>query len=144
MKRLPPLEQRLHVHFAQPEFDNPRAVQIRLSAFDEARLLEVGRKVRDLYPARNPERVAARVSDEVVSALARQTAGKLGGKVGVAPRLFLKKLVGEVLDRVDEHEGYDPVQHYELDLSPAEMSPEERAAAGVERGVDEIELDVGA
>ena len=27
IKRLPPLEQRLHVQFAQPEFDNPRAVQ---------------------------------------------------------------------------------------------------------------------
>jgi hypothetical protein len=143
VKRLPPLEQRLHVQFAQPEFDNARAVQIRLSAFDEGRLLEVGRKVRDLYPARNAARIAARVGDDVVGALARQTAGKLGGKVGVAPRLFLKKLVGEVLDRVDEHEAYDPVQHYQLELSPAEMSAEERAAAGVERGVDEIELELG-
>ena len=143
IRRLPPLDQRMHVHFGDPQYDNPRAVQIRLPAFDEGRLLEVGRKVRDLYPARNVARVATRVGDDVVGALARQAAGKLGGKVGVAPRLFLKKLVGEVLDRVDEHESYDPVQHYQLELSPAEMSPEERAAAGVERGVDDIELELG-
>ena len=98
--------------------------------------------MRDLYPARNAPRVGSRVSDEVVVGLARQTAGKLGGKVGVAPRLFLKKLVSEVLDRVDEHEGFDPVEHYALDLSPAEMSPEERAAAGMERTADDIELDL--
>ena len=76
--------------------------------------------------------------------VAAMRATRAGGKVGVAPRLFLKKLVGEVLDRVDEHEGYDPVQHYQLDLTPAEMSPEERVAAGVERGVDDIELDVAS
>jgi hypothetical protein len=33
----------------RPRFDNPRAVQIRLAAFDQGALLEVGRKVRDLY-----------------------------------------------------------------------------------------------
>ena len=35
------------------------------------------------------------------AALARKVAGRLGGSVGVAPRLFLKKLVGDVLDRVE-------------------------------------------
>jgi hypothetical protein len=143
VRRLQPLEQRLHVDFGpDPAFDSSRAVQIRLPAFEEVRLLEVGQKVRHLYPSAHPDRVTARVGDEFVTALARQVAGKLGGKVGVAPRLFLKKLVGDVLDRVDEHEAFDPRAHYKLDVSAAEMSVEERVAAGVERSVDEIELDL--
>jgi hypothetical protein len=34
--------------------------------------------------------------------------GKLGGKVGIAPRLFLKKLVADVLDRIDQYDDFDP------------------------------------
>jgi hypothetical protein len=29
-------------------------------------------------------------------------AGALGGKIGMTPRVYLKKLVGEVLDRIDQ------------------------------------------
>src|SRR5438552_1881305 len=48
VKRLPPLAQRLDVDFqTDARFDNPRAVQIRLSGFDLERLRLVGRKVRD-------------------------------------------------------------------------------------------------
>ena len=39
---------------------------------------------------------------------------RLGGKVGVAPRLFLKKLVGDVLDRVDQFPDFDPRRDYAL------------------------------
>ena len=34
--------------------------------------------------------------------------GSLGGKVGVAPRIFLKKLVADVLDRIDQFPDFDP------------------------------------
>jgi len=145
VRRLPPLEQRLHVDFGgDPALDSSRAVQIRLSAFDEARLVEVGRKVRDLYPTSAPERVAERVGDEVVAGIARQAAGRLGGKVGVAPRIFLKKLVGEVLDRVEEHRGFDPRNQYQLAVTAAELNADERAAAGIERTPDDIALDLSA
>jgi endonuclease/exonuclease/phosphatase family metal-dependent hydrolase len=51
-QRLPPLAQRLHTDFTtDARFDNPRAVQLRLSGFDVAGLEEVGRRVRDLYRA---------------------------------------------------------------------------------------------
>jgi hypothetical protein len=144
-RRLPPLEQRLHVDFgADPRFDSSRAVQIRLLPFDEARLEEVGRRIRELYPTAHPERLAARVPDEMIIALARKVTGKLGGKVGIAPRLFLKKLVGDVLDRVEEHAEFDPAVHHELRLSVNEMSADERAAAGVERGLDDIALELDA
>jgi hypothetical protein len=144
-KRAPALAQRLHVDFGKdPRFDSSRAIQIRLLPFDESQLVEVGRRVRTLYPTAHPERVGTKVSDEVVQALARKVTGRLGGQVGIAPRLFLKKLVGDVLDRVEEHPDFDPTTHYELELGSGEMSPEERVAAGIERTVDDITLDLGA
>ena len=57
-------------------------------------------------------------------------AGSLGGKVGVAPRVFLKKLVADVLDRVDQFADFDPRRHYALTLAPGELSEVERNAAG--------------
>lgn len=142
IQRLAPLAQRLHVDFSvDRQFDNPRAVQIRLQAFSQSALLEVGRKVRDIYAEGQPNESRLRrvVDDAYVETLARAVAGGLGGKVGVAPRLFLKKLVGDVLDRVDLHESFDPRQHYSLTLSETEMSVTERAAAGA-ISVDDIEL----
>ena len=142
VQRLAPLAQRLHVDFGTDRrFDNPRAVQIRLAAFDHTSLLAVGRRVRDIYADGRPNerRLRAVVDDSYLDALARAVAGGLGGKVGVAPRLFLKKLVSDVLDRVDLHEDFDPRKHYTLTLAETEMSATERAAASA-ASVDDIEL----
>ena len=142
VQRLAPLAQRLHVDFGTDRrFDNPRAVQIRLAAFDHTSLLAVGRRVRDIYAdgPPNEQRLRAVVDDSYLDALARAVAGGLGGKVGVAPRLFLKKLVSDVLDRVDLHEDFDPRKHYTLTLAETEMSATERAAASA-ASVDDIEL----
>ena len=142
MQRLAPLAQRLHVDFGTDRrFDNPRAVQIRLAAFDHSSLLAVGRRVRDIYADGRPneQRLRSVVDDSYLDALARAVAGGLGGKVGVAPRLFLKKLVSDVLDRVDLHEDFDPRRHYSLTLAETEMSATERAAASA-ASVDDIEL----
>jgi hypothetical protein len=142
VQRLAPLAQRLHVDFGTDRrFDNPRAVQIRLAPFDHGALLAVGRRVRDIFAAGRPNehRLRAVVDDPYVDVLARAVAGGLGGKVGVAPRLFLKKLVADVLDRVDLHADFDPRKHYTLTLAETEMSASERAAASA-ASVDDIEL----
>jgi P-loop Domain of unknown function (DUF2791) len=142
VQRLAPLAQRLHVDFGTGRrFDNPRAVQIRLSPFDHGALLSVGRRVRDIYAdgRQHEQRLRAIVDDAYLDTLARAVAGGLGGKVGVAPRLFLKKLVADVLDRVDLHEDFDPKLHYKLTLAESEMSVAERAATGAAT-VDDIEL----
>ena len=142
VQRLAPLAQRLHVDFgADRRFDNPRAVQIRLAPFDQGSLMAVGKRVRDIYAETQPNesRLRALVNDAYIETLARAVAGGLGGKVGVAPRLFLKKLVADVLDRVDLHASFDPRQHYKLTLAENEMTANERAAAGAV-GVDDIEL----
>lgn len=142
VQRLAPLAQRLHVDFGTDRrFDNPRAVQIRLAPFDHAALTAIGRRVRDIYADNqsHEQRLRSLVDDSYIDTLARAVAGSLGGKVGVAPRLFLKKLVADVLDRVDLHADFDPRQHYALTLAESEMSPVERAAASA-TSVDEIEL----
>jgi hypothetical protein len=147
--RLPPLAQRLATDFStDARFDNPRAVQLRLSGFDRASLAALGCKVRDLFAgaATEPARVSSVVDDAYVAQLAEAVTGALGGKVGVAPRVFLKKLTADVLDRVDQFPDFDPLRHYALTLVPAELSDEERSAAGaVAPGpaqADDIELDV--
>jgi len=141
-QRLPPLAQRLHVDFgADSKFDNPRAVQIRLSAFTIESLVQVGMKVRDLYAAHaeHAERVRTLANDDYVRTLASAITGELGGKVGIVPRIFLKKLVGEVLDRIDLYAEFDPRRDYALTVAQSELTAAERAAKGG-TNIDELEL----
>lgn len=142
VQRLTPLAQRLHVDFAtDSRFDNPRAVQIRLRGFDLAKLEEVGRRVRDIYAAGSPnaDRIHQLADDGYLARLAGAVTGTLGGRVGVAPRLFLKKLVGDVIDRIDQFPDFDPRRDYALTIAESEARVEERAAmAG--KSVDDIEL----
>ena len=116
--RLPPLAQRLATDFStDPRFDNPRAAQLRLPGFDRDALVTLGAKVRDLYAggAAEPDHVLKTVDDGYIGELADAVTGSLGGKVGVAPRVFLKKLVADVLDRVDQFPDFDPRRHYSAD-----------------------------
>lgn len=130
LKALAPLHQRVQVNFGEDaRFDNLRAPQVRLHPFNDDRLLTVGRRIRDLYPAKNPERVKARMTDAFLSALVGQVTSGFGGKVALAPRIFLRELV-DVMDRVDQHAEYEPVTHYKLELDESKLNDEELAAAG--------------
>ena len=84
------------------------------------------------------------VDDGYVAELADAVTGSLGGKVGVAPRVFLKKLVTDVLDRVDQFGDFDPRRHYALTLAPGELSETERnaLAAPPAARADDIDLDL--
>lgn len=153
IQRLPPLAQRLQTDFGDPRFDNPRAVQIRLHGFDARHLVELGVRVRDIYAqgADDPARIVAVVDDDYVASLAAAVAGDLGGRTGVAPRIFLKKLIADVLDRVDQFSDFDPRRDYALTVDDRELTPAERqvltptprpAAASRADDVDlEIDLD---
>jgi hypothetical protein len=141
IQKLPPLAQRLHVDFGgDPRYDNPRAVQVRLRNLDLAALVEVGCRVRNLFAegSDGEDRIRRLADDAYIGDLARALTGRLGGKVGLAPRLFLKKLVGEVLDRIELFPDFDPRRDYELTVSGSEMSLEEREAASV----DDVELNL--
>ncbi|MFD4132153.1 BREX system ATP-binding protein BrxD [Streptomyces goshikiensis] len=143
-QRLAPLAQRLATDFTtDPRFDNPRAVQIRLPGFTQDSLVALGIAIRDLYAAgaSAPDRVRALADDAYVADLAGAVGGALGGKVGVAPRVYLKKLVGDVLDRIDQFDDFDPRQHYRLTVSSGELTEVERNLAAAV-SADEIELDI--
>lgn len=139
VQRLAPLASRLATDFTtEPRFDNPRAVQIRLPGFTLDGLVELGVRVRDLYAVGAAPRVVEVVDDGYIADLARAVAGSLGGKIGVAPRVFLKKLVGDVLDRVDQFPDFDPRVHYRLTVGVGELNEIERNAMSP----DDITLDV--
>ena len=146
LSRLPPLAQRLHVDFATDRrFDNPRAVQIRLAGFRRESLVRLGARVRDLYAdgSSAADRLRATVDDAYLAALADAVTGSLGGQVGVAPRVFLKKLVADVLDRVDQFADFDPRQHYALTVVDSELTEVERnAARGPAARPDDVDLDL--
>lgn len=144
VQRLAPLAQRLATDFTtDPRFDNPRAVQVRLPGFTESSLIRLGGAIRDLYceGAEAPTRIRQLADDAYVTDLARAVSGALGGKVGVAPRLFLKKLVGDVLDRIDQFDDFDPRRHYQLTVTKSELTQVERNLAGT-ASADDIDLDV--
>jgi hypothetical protein len=143
VQRLPPLAQRLQVDFSgEVRFDNPRAVQIRLPAFDRDRLVLVGQRVRDIYAegADQPQRIRMLADDAYIAELAYAVGGELGGRVGVVPRVFLRKLV-DVLDRIDQIDEFDPRQHYALTIQDSELTLEEREARAA-GSADDVELDV--
>ncbi len=143
VRRLPPLAQRLAVDFSgSHRFDNLRAPQVRLQNFDLSRLEAVGRKIRDLYAegAAARGRVLERADDEYLSRLARAVTGGLGGRVGIAPRVFLKKLVQDLLDRIDLHPDFDPRRDYALALSDGELTDVERNARAATTP-DDVELE---
>lgn len=128
LKALAPLYQRVQVNFGEDaRWDNLRAPQVRLLPFNEERLLTVGRRVRDIYPAKNAARVEALVDERFLRALVAQVTAGFGARVALAPRLFLRELV-DVMDRVDLHADYNPVEHYKLNLDDAKLTPEELAA----------------
>lgn len=140
VQRLAPLAQRLATDFTtDPRFDNPRAVQVRLPGFTLDSLTGLGITIRDLYAAGAdaPERIKSLADDAYIADLARAVGGALGGKVGVAPRLFLKKLAGDVLDRIDQFTDFDPRVHYKLTVSGTELTEVERNLTA-----DDIDLDV--
>lgn len=131
VQRLAPLAQRLQTDFAtDARFDNPRAPQIRLLGFTSESLVELGSRVRDIFAAGSgdPERIHVVVDHAYISDLAGAVTGELGGRTGVAPRVFLKKLVADVLDRVDQFPDFDPRRDYQLTVSVSELSDVEREA----------------
>lgn len=144
LRKLPPLAQRLQTDFdTDSRFDNPRAPQIRLGPFNMDMMIEVGGRVRDIFAERSSsgDRVRAKADDGLIRSLAEGVSGSLGGRTGIAPRIFLKKLVADLLDRIELHEAFDPRRDYRLTIREGELSMEERnsMAAG---SVDDISLEL--
>ena len=98
--------------------------------------------MRDIFSAYSNEadRITTIADRNYIEQLARAIAGTLGNRVGT--RLyFLKKLVSDILDRIEQFPDLDPRIHYALTVSSSELNEIERNAlrAG---NVDEIELEL--
>jgi hypothetical protein len=142
LKKLPPLAQRLQTDFdTDSRFDNPRAPQIRLSPFNMDMMIEVGVKVRDIFAegSSSGDRVRDKANDGLIRSLAEGVSGSLGGKTGIAPRIFLKKLVADLLDRIELHKAFDPLKDYRLTIREDELSTEERNSMAAD-SVEDISL----
>ncbi len=120
------LHQRVAVRFGDGH-DNLRAPQVRLQPFDAERLVEVGLRIRSMFPARNPERVLSIVDEGFVRDLVGKVVEGFGGQIAVTPRYFLRELV-DIMDRVDLHETFDPRATYELHVDEDLLKPEELSA----------------
>lgn len=137
------LDQRLSVEFREGEPEDYRQRQIRIPRFDKGRLVEVARRVREIFPAQTPARVTAKVNDQLLDAMATQVTQGFGGKVEVIPRVFLREWVRQ-LSLVDQHPDYEPAAKYRFELSKVtDLSNEEKLAAGLASAVDtEVEPQV--
>lgn len=134
---LAPLHERIRF-LEQGGFASLRQPQLALSPFDRERLQAVALRLRALYPTPQRARVEYKVSDEFIARLVDQVTEGFRGDVGVVPRQFLREFV-HVMDLVDEHDEYDPMQQYAF--QPQALSPEEQAAQSGERagGIDASE-----
>lgn len=147
IQRLPPLAQRISADFSgDARFDNPRAPQIRLAGFTQDSLQELGTRVREIYAtgAEASDRISSLIDDAYVAELANAVAGKLGSKAGIAPRVYLRKLI-DVMDRVDQFPDFHPRRDYTLTVSAEELTAVEREAAHLGNlkaaaSVDDIDL----
>lgn len=140
IQRLPPLAARVGVDFSgDPRWDNPRAPQVRLLGFKKESLQELGERVREIYAdgSAAADRIHSLVADDYLADLGDTIAGRLGGRVGVAPRLYLRKLV-DTLDKVEQFADYVPAEASAVIVTDGELNADERAAGGL----DAIQLDV--
>ena len=60
----------------------------------------------------------------------------------MAPRIFLKKLVADVLDRVDQFPDFNPRQHYALTIVRDGTDARSSGKRWGRADVDEIELEL--
>jgi hypothetical protein len=149
IQRLPPLAQRISADFSgDPRFDNPRAPQLRLLPFTTQSLNELGRRVREIYASGSAaeSRILSLIDDAYLDELAATISGHLGGRVGIAPRLYLRSLV-DIIDRVEQFDDYRPPAASSAQVSAADLTDEERAATYLGKpapaaSIDDIDLSV--
>ena len=99
-----------------------RQPQLELNPFDRDRLMDVGLRLRELYPMGDPNIVAQRVTPAVISAKVDDVTKGFGGDVGIVPRQFLRTLVN-LFDVVAENPDKELPP-------PAKTIVEERASEG--------------
>ncbi len=130
---LPPLHDRIQFQLSGG-YANVRQPQLELKPFDAARLRAVALKLRELFPALDRSRMDRVVTSSVVDRLVARVTEGFRGDVGVVPRQFLRQFVN-LLDLVDQHPDYDPIQAE--GLAPLDLTEEERRLAAGQPAFEE-------
>lgn len=119
------------------DFVNVRQPQLELKPFDRERLTDVALRLREIYPSEHKHRIINLVSNAFIEKLVEQVSTGFGGDVGIIPRQFLREFV-DVLDLVDQHPDYDPMQVYQFELK--DMNPAEEFLVSGTQDVEDIEF----
>lgn len=136
---LAPLHERIRF-LKQGRFASLRQAQLELTPFDAERLRSVALRLRELYPARDRERLETRIGPEFIDRLVAEITAGFKGDVGVVPRQFLREFVTQ-MDLVDENEDYDPMTEY--GFTPTALGPEEaHVLSGSSLELDDPEDDL--
>jgi hypothetical protein len=101
---------------------NPRGPQLVLEPFKRERIVEVALKLRELYPARDTNRLRAQASEDFLTQLADDVSKGFAGDVGIVPRQYLRHVV-DVLDLAASDESFDPAA--QMGFSPKEPVTED-------------------
>jgi hypothetical protein len=110
----------------RPALRQPAAPQVRLMPFTR-RAAAHRRDASATSTRRRTRSGSPRASTTRSSALVAQVTAGFGGKVALAPRLFLRELI-DVLDRVDLHEATTPRRTTSSSSTTRKLTPEELAA----------------
>lgn len=138
---LPPLQQRIGT-IDDSGFPDLDAVLVSLPPFDRDRLLEAGKRVRQVFETLHPG-ASLKCDDTFLEGLVSVLTEAFHGHVEVTPRRFLRELVS-VLSRVRQYADYEPARQYTFDgRTGAEgLAPAERLAleGGDVRSADTLDL----
>lgn len=124
---LEPLHQRVSL-VQTAGIASTRQPQISLLPMSVERLRAVASRLREVYPARDVERLRTIVNDETIDRLIHTVASGFGGQVEVVPRQFLRAYV-DLLHAVDDGRVASVTDLDGLRPIPAPLTDEERVAA---------------
>lgn len=131
VRGLQPLDDRIRLEDPNDQFPNYRQAQVAIQPFDRNKLLEVGKRVREIYEVAYGSLDSSRASDALLESLADRMTARFGGKVKVVPRQFLRQLV-DTFDRIQSYEEYEPLGRIDTDLekqlSSENLTPVEQDA----------------
>lgn len=101
-----------------------RQPQLELKPFDAKRLLDVGMRLRELYPDWPSGTAAESVSKESIESMVKEVTAGFAGDVGVVPRQFLRRLVNRFDVAADNPEALVNNEKVIIEPTPAELRAE--------------------
>lgn len=136
---LVPLHDRIRF-LKQGRFASLRQAQLELTPFSADRLRSVATRLRELFPASDPMRLEAQISDTFIDRLVAEVTAGFKGDVGIVPRQFMREFVTQ-MDLVDEQADYAPARDYGFSATPLGSEEAQVLSGAPSPAVERSELD---